>query len=148
MKHFISVLLCFICVAKSSGQTGTRMYTTVVVEITKEQKPKKISTKVEITSPFPSGDSSWIQSIEKSLNESLAVKRGAKAGKYIVSVRFLIERDGSVTDYRCLNDPGFGMCEQVVAALIKSFTHKWGPQTDSSGKVRRYHTTSTTPPEQ
>jgi hypothetical protein len=70
------------------------------------------------------------------------IRNKAKAGTYIVSVRFLIEKDGSISDIICLKDPGFRMCEVVKDALRKKF--KWGPQTDSSGKVRRYHTTSTT----
>jgi hypothetical protein len=146
MRYFQLVMLCFICLAKSYGQTGTRSYHTVVVEITKEKKPKKISTKVEITSPFPGGDSSWIQSLEEKLNQSIPVKNGAKAGKYIVSVSFLIEKDGSLTDIRCLNDPDFEMCKHVMAAIKRNFPGKrWGTQIDSSGKVRQYHTTSTTP---
>jgi len=47
------------------------------------KKPKKISAKVEITTPFPGGDSSWIQSLEGSLNRSISFKNKAKAGKYI-----------------------------------------------------------------
>jgi len=104
------------------------MYTTAVVEITKEKKPKRISTKVEITRPFSGVDSSWIQSLEDSLNRSIPVKNGAKVGKYIVSVRFLIEKDGSVTDFQCMKDPGFGMCQQVVAAIIKKVSPRWRPQ--------------------
>ena len=137
-------LLCSVCVAKSYGQTGTRSYHTVLVEIKKEKEPKRIYTKVELTQPaFPGGDSSWIRSLQDSLNRSMPVKNKAKAGTYIVSIRFLIEKNGSITDMVCLKDPGFGMCEQVKAALRKKF--KWGPQVESSGKVRRYHTTSTTP---
>jgi hypothetical protein len=145
IRYFQLALICFICVSKTYGQTGTRTYSGVIVEITKEKKSKKIYTKVQLTSVFPGGDSTWIRSLESKLNQSIPFKNGAKAGKYIVSVRFLIERDGSMTDITCLKDPGFGMCEQVKAAVIKSFPRRWGAQTDSSGKVRQYHTTSTTP---
>jgi hypothetical protein len=146
MRYFQLALLCFICVAKTHGQTlGTRMYSGVIVEITKEKKPKKIYTKVEITTPFPGGDSSWVQSLEDSLNRAIPVKRKPKAGKYIVSIRFLIERDGSVFDIQCLKDPGFGMYEQVKAVIIKKFSRRWGPQMAPPGKVRQYHTSSTTP---
>ena len=141
MRYFQLALICFISVANSYGQTATRSYHTVVVEITKEKKPKKIYTKVQITPAFP-GDSSWVQSLEDSLNRSIAVKNRVKVGKYIVSVRFLLEKDGSLTDYKCLIDPGFGMCKQVVAAIIKKYVKwpKWSP-----GEVRQYHTSSTTP---
>lgn len=143
MRYFLLAILCFVCVAESYGQTCTRSYGGVIVEITKEKKPKRIYTKVEITPAFPGGDSSWAQSLQDSLNRSIPFKNGAKAGKYIVSVRFLIEKDGSMADIRCLNDSGFGMCDQVVAAIVRKYGRpKWGPL--PSGKVRQYHTTSTT----
>jgi hypothetical protein len=137
MKYFQLAILCFICLARSYGQTGTRMYTTVNVEIIKEKKPKRISTKVEITSPFPAGDSSWIRSLEKSLNESLPFKNSAKAGKYLVSVRLLIEKDGSMADYHCSSDPGYGMCEQVIGVMKRKFRRNWGP----SAGTKRENTT-------
>jgi hypothetical protein len=59
MKYFQLALLCFICVAKSHGQAGSRGYCEVDVEIAKEKKPKKIYTKVVIASAFPGGDSSF-----------------------------------------------------------------------------------------
>jgi hypothetical protein len=133
MRYFQLALLCFICIAKSYGQTGTRHYVGLVVEITKEKRPKKIYTKVEITSPgFPNGDSSWVQSLEESLNQTIPFRNGAKPGKYMVSVRFLIERDGSLTDIVCLKDPGFGMCKQVKVAVIKKFSPRWRPQTSNN----------------
>jgi hypothetical protein len=99
---------------------------------------------VEITGAHPGGDSSLIQSLEQMLEQSIKIKNKAKAGKYFVSVAFLLEGDGSVTDIRCVNDPGFGMCEQVVTVIKRNFPRKWGAQIDSSGKVRRYHTTFAT----
>ena len=145
MKYFQLALICFICVAKSYGQTGTRSYGRVEVEITKEKKPRKISTKVEIRQPaFPGGDSLWAQSLQDSLNRSIRLKNKVKAGTYIVSVRFLIEKDGSMAAIQCLSDPGFGMCEQVVAAITRKYGNpRWLPL--SSGKVRQYHTSATKP---
>ena len=140
MKYFLLMLVCFICVAKSHGQTGIRSYHGIDIEITKERKPKKIYTKVIKTSAIPGVDSSWIQSFEESLNRSISLKNKVKAGKYMVSVRILVEKDGSIADMRCLNDPGFGMYEQVKAAIIKNFPSGWGPR-----EVREYRKTYATP---
>ncbi len=142
MRYFQLALLCFICVAQSYSQTGTRSYHTIDVKITKEKKPKRIYTKVEMTPPaLIGGDSSWVQSLEERLNRTISVKRKVKPGTYIVSVRLLIERDGSLADLRCISDPGFALCEQVVEVL-KRFV-RWQPS--SYSKVRQYHTTSVTP---
>jgi hypothetical protein len=127
MRYFQLLLLCFLCVVNSYGQTGKRFYGSVQVEITIEKRPQKIYAKVvEVTPAFPGGDSSWAQTLENNINRSLTVKKKAKAGKYIVSARFLVERDGSIADVACLKDPGFGMCEQVVGAL-KRQSRGWRP---------------------
>ncbi|HEU4472704.1 MAG TPA: hypothetical protein VFR58_16530 [Flavisolibacter sp.] len=144
MKCFQLTLFLLICLAKIYGQTSVRTYHTMVVEITKEKKPKKIFAKVAGVTPFfrPDQDSSWIPDLEKALNQSIPVKIKARAGKYIVKVRFLIERDGSMTDIVCMTDTGFGMCQQVRTAIMKRSSRKWFPQIDSS-KTGRYHTPGT-----
>ncbi len=98
MRNFQLAVLCFICITKSYGQTDNNTYGRIVVEITKEKKPKKIYTKVEIKLAFPGGDSSWVQSLEETLNRSIPVNNGAKAGKYIASVNFIVSKDGSLSD--------------------------------------------------
>ena len=139
MKSFQLALFFFIYVTKSYGQTVAKnYYGQIDVEITKEKKPKKIWTKVEIKSAFPDGDSSWIQSLEKRLNQSLTFRNGAKKGKYTVSVKFIISKDGSLCEIMCDKDPGFGMCEEVVRVLKK--TAKWTPAQPI--KVRDYRVTN------
>jgi hypothetical protein len=86
---------------------------------------RKKSKKVEIKSAFPGGDSSWVQSLEKKLNQTIPFRNGAKKGEYIVSVAFIVVKDGSIADVRCLSDPGFGMCAEVVRAIKKG--PKWTP---------------------
>ena len=141
MKYFQLAMICFICIAKSYGQLATRIYGDVNVEIIKEKKPKRIYVNVESSLVLTGRDSSWVDTLEKHLSQTIKIKNRVKAGKYIVSVKFLLERDGSVTDMRCLKDPGFDMCEQVRSAIIKTFPG-WGVQ---PVKVRKYHTTFTTP---
>jgi uncharacterized protein YjhX (UPF0386 family) len=146
MKYFQLTLLCLICIACSYAQTASKSYGRVDVEITKEKKPKRIYTKVEIKSAFTNGDSSWIQSLEKTLNQSIQYKNGAKAGKYIVSVGFIVDKEGIISDIRCLNDPpGFGMTEEVLRAIRKGKGPKWLPSSQGV-PVRPYRTSSSTPP--
>ena len=137
MRILLIAVACFICVAKSFGQTTTGRYGRIDVEITKEKKPKKIYAKVEIKSAFISGDSSWVKSIEKSINQSIKFKNGAKPGKYTVSAQFVVAKDSSISDVRCLEDPGFGMGAEVVRALKKGST-KWTPAPAGGIRVREY----------
>jgi antitoxin component YwqK of YwqJK toxin-antitoxin module len=99
---FQFTILCLICIASSYAQTATKSYGRVDVEIIKEKKPKKIYTKIEIKSAFTGGDSSWIQSLEKTLNQSIPYKNGAKAGKYIVTVVFVVDKEGNMSDIVCV----------------------------------------------
>jgi len=119
MRNFQLVFLCFICVFNGYGQATTKSYGKIAVEITKEKHPKKIYAKVEIMLPFPGGDSSWVQSVEKDINRSLPFRNGAKKGKYIVSVQFVTDKNGSLSDIKCLSDPGFGMGQEVTRVLKK-----------------------------
>jgi periplasmic protein TonB len=142
MKNFLLTLLCFICIAKSYGQTGTNSYGRVDVEITKEKKPKRVYTKVEIKSAFPCGDSSWVRSLENKLNQSVRADRRVKKGKYVVSVQFIVSKDSSISDVRCINCPGFGMSAEVVMAIKKCT--KWRPAPYPGHPVKPYRTSSTT----
>ena len=131
-KIFKLVLLSFICVAKSYGQTPQNYYGRIEVEFTKEKRPKKFYTKVEFKTAFPGGDSAWVKSIEKDINQSIGVGKRIKKGKYIVSVKFILSKDGNLSDIACENDPGFGMCGEVIRVLKK--TKKWVPA-EQRGKV-------------
>ncbi len=142
MRNFQLALLCFICVAKSYGQAVTNSYGRVDVEITKEKKPKKIYTKVEIKGAFPGGDSSWVQSLEKKLNESIQANRRVKKGRYVFSVQFVVAKDSSISDVRCLNSTGFGMCEEVMRAIKKKTV--WLPAPWPGRPVRPYRRSSVT----
>ena len=126
MKIFQLTLLCFICSAKNYGQIGSKNhYGRIEVEFTKEKRAKKIDIKVEIRSTFPGGDSAWVKSIEKSINEAMGVSKRVKKGKYIVAVKFIITKDGSLVEVQCENDPGFGMCQAAIRAVKKS--KNWTP---------------------
>ena len=147
MRNFQLALLCFICVTKSYGQTVTNSYGRIDVEITKEKKPKRVYTKVEIKSAFPCGDSSWVQSLENKLNQSIRADRRVKKGRYVVSVQFVVSKDSSISDVRCINNPGFGMAEEVLRAVKKcsKWGLKWGPAPYPGRPVRPYSRSSTTP---
>jgi hypothetical protein len=144
MRIFQLTLLCLIFIGSSYAQTATKSYGRVDVEITKQKKPKKIYTKAEIKSAFTGGDSSWISSLEMKLNQSIQYKNGAKPGKYIVSVVFVLGKEGNIADIRCVNNPhGFGMEAEVMRA-IKTKT-KWLPSSQGEQMVRPYRTSSSTP---
>jgi hypothetical protein len=142
MRNFLLVLVCFICFANSYGQAATNIYGKIDVEITKVSR-KKINSKVEIKSVFPGGDSSWVQSIETKLNQSIQLGKGAKKGKYLVSVQFVVAKDGSMSDVKAMTSNGYGMEAEVLRAIKKET--KWLPSSQGV-PVRPYRTSSSSPP--
>ena len=135
IKNLILLLLCVTGMTKSYGQYG---YGRVDIEVTQERKLRKISARVEINSPFRGGDSALVRSMERNLNQSVKGRNGVKKGKYIFSAAFIISKDGSISDVKCITDPGFGLCEDVLRVLKKTKT--WTPATQPVN-VRPYRGT-------
>lgn len=131
MKSLQVALLCLVCAVKSHGQTTTHQYGQVVVTITKEKRPKKIYAKVETISNFPGGDSAGVKSLENNFNRSITYRNGAPKGAYTVSVVFIVAKDGSLSDVRCLTNPGYGMCEAVMRVMKKA--PRWVPADRADG---------------
>lgn len=137
MRYFLLVLVCFNCAADSFSQTTSKRYGRVEVAITKQKHPKKIFAKV-LTSPEAMGlDSARVRSIENSINQSLTFKNGAKPGEYKVTAQFILDKDSILSDVRCVEDPGYGMCEAVLRALKKGGI-PWKPAPSGGIKVREY----------
>ncbi len=130
MKNIQLALLFIICITKGYGQTSYS-YGHLLVEITKQKKT--ISAKVKLVLDFTNEDSSWVRVIENDINKSLQQVKRVKKGKYIVSVKFIRTRDGSLSDIRCENDRGSVMCEEVLRVFKKS--RKWVPAAQPTNKI-------------
>lgn len=133
-KLLLFFLLPVICFARSYGQTATYSYGRIVAEITKEKNPKKIYATVKIMSPFTGGDSSWLRSVEKNINQSIQARKRIKKGKYTVAVKFIADKNGYLSDIQCETDPGFGLCEDVIHTIKKR--KSWLPA--APGQIREY----------
>ena len=67
-----------------------------------------------------------------------AAEKGMLPGKYTINIRFLVERDGSITDVSALSDPGFGLAEEAIKVVKKG--PQWTPGKQNGRNVRSYHT--------
>jgi protein TonB len=67
-----------------------------------------------------------------------AASQGMNPGQYTVQVRFLVERDGSITDVKALNEPGYGLAKGAEEVVRRG--PKWSPGEQNGRKVRSYHT--------
>ena len=124
MKYFQLILFLLMCIAKSYGQQVTNSYGRIVVEIIKEKNSSKGNYQIKIKS-FSGMDSLWADSLEKKLNQSIRFDKHTKKGKYIITVKFIKTKDGSLSEVVCENDPGFGLCQKVITVIRKN--QKWAP---------------------
>lgn len=111
---------------------------TKVVEVKPAEDENKVFEKVEIEATV--NINQWRRHLESQLQRYIedAASSGMTPGTYTVNVRFLVERDGSITDVRSLNDPGYGLGQGAVETVKRG--PKWNPGEQNGRKVRSYHT--------
>ena len=109
---------------------------TQVVEVKVADDENKIFTKVEVEASYPGGESAWRNYLMKTLNGNTPVDNGAGAGTFTVIVKFVVSKDGSLSDVSCENDPGFGMCQEAIRVIKK--TKQWVPAIQNGRNVNAY----------
>ncbi len=82
----------------------------------------------------------WRKHLEKHLVPVIqnAAAAGIKVGKYEIYVRFIVEKNGSISDVKALNDVGYGLA--LGAINVVRTGPKWKPAEQNNRKVRSYHT--------
>jgi uncharacterized protein (DUF2141 family) len=145
MRKLLISIFVLICFTDGEAQKATNSYGKIAVAITKEKKPKRIYSKVEIQSAFPRGDTDWVQKVERQINQQLLSLKRIKKGKYLVSVQFVVDKNGDFSDIRSLTNYGYGMEEAVLRVLKKgSF---WRPALQREGRqIKSYRTSIITMP--
>jgi TonB-dependent SusC/RagA subfamily outer membrane receptor len=110
---------------------------TEITVVGKRLSPEPVFEKPEFD---PSIDpTAWRQFLEKytmSFIEEIGKK--APTGNYTVNVRFIVERDGTISNVSVLNDPGYGIGSKVLEMM--KHAPKWKPAIQNQRVVRSYHT--------
>ncbi len=110
---------------------------TQVVEVpTKAVEEDKIFTKVEIEAEYPGGTAAWRKFLERNLNGGVANDNSAPPGTYTVVVRFIVAKDGSVSEITPETNVGYGMEKEAVRAIQKA--PKWTPAQQNGNIVKAY----------
>lgn len=86
-------------------------------------------------SPLAQGE--WQKFLEKNIHPETPADKGAPPGNYTVTVSFMVDTTGKVSDVQVVKDPGFG----TAADVLKAFKHcpKWPPATKEGQKVAYRH---------
>lgn len=82
-------------------------------------------TSVQMEAQFPGGLPAWKRFLERNLNQNTLEENGAPPGKYSVIVSFRVDKDGSITEVKAENDPGYGTAAEAVRVIKKG--PKWTP---------------------
>jgi hypothetical protein len=74
---------------------------------------------------FPGGIRAWTTYLERHLRSEIPVREKAPAGKYVVFVTFIIDKEGNIGNVNAENDPGYGTKEEAVRVIENG--PKWEP---------------------
>lgn len=102
-------------------------------------KPDPIVEIVEIDAKYPGN---WKQFLERNLNPEIPVENNAPLGRYTVVIRFVVDREGLVSDITPLTTHGYGMEEEAMRVLRKAT--KWNPAIQNGLLVKAYRKQSIT----
>jgi periplasmic protein TonB len=99
----------------------------------KDDEEGKIFTSVQVEAAY---DGDWNNFIKRNLNPNVPADNGAEEGTYTVIVKFVVSKDGSLSDITCENDPGYGICEEAKRVIKK--TKNWVPAIQNGRNVNAY----------
>ena len=111
---------------------------TGVVEAPKvEEDYDRVFTVVQIAAEFPGGLAAWQKYLERNLNRDLPVDNGAPPGKYTVTVSFIVDKTGVISDVKAENNPGYGTADEAVRVIRKG--PNWKPAVQNGRNVIYRH---------
>lgn len=92
----------------------------------------KTFSAVEVAPAFPGGEAAFAKFLGDNVVYPKSAKKKNVTGR--VFVQFIVERDGSLTDFRILRDPGEGLGDEAIRVL--KLSPKWQPGVQNSKPVR------------
>jgi protein TonB len=107
-----------------------------VVEAPKSDDEDKVFTKVENEAEFPGGNAAWFRYVQKNLEGFNPADNGAPPGKYQVIVRFIVSKDGSISDVVAETKFGYSMEEQAIRCIKNG--PKWKAALQNGRNVNAY----------
>ncbi|HVX28789.1 MAG TPA: energy transducer TonB [Parafilimonas sp.] len=100
---------------------------------TDNQDYDKEFTSVQVEAKFPGGPDAWRKYLERNLNNQTPADNGAAPGNYTVTVSFLVDKNGNISQVQALNDPGYGCAAEAVRVIQKG--PKWTPAIQNGRNV-------------
>ena len=105
-------------------------------DLPRDDDENKIFTKVEVDAAYPGGEGSWRRYLSNNLDSETPGNNGAPAGTYTVVIRFVVAKDGSVSDVVAETSHGYGMEQESIRVIKRS--GKWTPAIQNGRNVTAY----------
>lgn len=120
---------------KVEGPGGTGFGRPDVGEGTgQKEDDNKEYTNVQKEAQYPGGTSAWRNYLTRNLRADVPTENGAPSGRnYTVVVSFLVGKDGTVSQVKAENDPGYGTAQEAVRVIQRS--GKWTPAIQNGRNV-------------
>ncbi len=101
------------------------------------EESNQVFTKVEIEASYPGGLAKWKRYLETSLNLNSIKQNKPPAGTYTVIVKFIISKEGVVSDVSAETKYGYGMEAEAIRLIKASGT--WTPANQNGRNINSYH---------
>lgn len=96
----------------------------------------KVFTKVEHEAKFPGGMDAWKKYLERNLNAGIASDNGAPEGLYTVTLQFVVDINGSISNIETIQVPkACPDCGNEAIRVMKKGP-KWEPAIQNGNKVK------------
>jgi periplasmic protein TonB len=108
----------------------------VEAPVAKPVEEDKVFTKVEIEAEYPGGQGAWANYLRKNLNANAPIDAGAPPNTYTVIIKFIVAKDGSISEVTPETSLGYGMEEEAIKIIKKG--PKWTPAQQNGNVVKAY----------
>jgi periplasmic protein TonB len=143
MKNIITLLFLLFSLQTFAQKNKVKHATKKVKKKVVEVEEDMIFTKVEEPkASFVGGDTAWNAFLQKNLRADVPAINNAPAGKYTAVIKFIVRKDGSLSDFKIETNPGYGTAEEAIRLLKTS--PNWNPYIHGGLKVSFYVSQSIT----
>ncbi len=104
--------------------------------LAKVENPDTIFLKVEKEAEFPGGQIAWRRFLTNKLDAQEPLNNGAKPGRYIVVIKFVVSKTGELSNFAAETNLGYGMEEEAIRVIKKSMA--WKPAIQNGNIVNAY----------
>jgi hypothetical protein len=139
-KIFVLLISCVILYKSSYSQKKEKKEETIIQNkdtAIDDSDESVLFSKVDVRAQFPGGVVGWRRFLAQNLNSNVPIINGAPVGTYKVMVRFVVAKDGTISNIYAETKHGYGMEDEVKRVLTKS--PKWIPAMQNNLKVMSFN---------